>query len=166
MRPLKTFSFLILTFLPLQAVAQHLDFRHEQVDIELVIAVDVSGSVSKKLAAQQQTAFVEAFRSPDLQSAMLSGPKKKVAVTYFEFSSFGFQRTIVPWMTISRLADLTEFADILERSNPSENGGHTSISGALLFADTQLRTNDYQSYKNVVDIAGNGLSDVSAYGSK
>lgn len=131
----------------------------EQVDLELVLAVDVSGSVSSDLAFKQQTAFAAAFRDPTLQRAILSGPTQKVAVIYFEYSGLDNQRVVLPWTVLSNVKNIIRFADMLDANSSIRTGGETSISGALLFAQKRLMQSDFRSHRKVIDITGNGRNN-------
>lgn len=156
---LKYIAALWFLIVPIAARAEPIKNVLEQVDLELVLAVDVSGSVSKEMIVQQQTAFASAFRNPDLQRAILSGPNQKIAVVYFEYSSVDKQRVVVPWMTLTGANDIEQFAGLLENAPPSHLSGDTSISGAMLHARKLVKENVYHSYRKVVDITGNGRNN-------
>ena len=51
----------------------------EFVDVELVIAVDVSGSMSNREHELQRRGFLDAFSSPALIKAITSGPRGRIA---------------------------------------------------------------------------------------
>ena len=127
-----------------------------EVDLELILAADRSGSMSTVLRAAQRQGFVQAFRDRDLQRAIISGPIGKIAVLYFEWSDRHDQQVIVPWTVLGSAADVNAFADALQNAAISSDGGETSISAAMTFAVHELKTNDFISYRRVVDISGNG----------
>ena len=127
-----------------------------KVDLELVLAADRSGSMSAALRSDQRQGFVEAFRDHDLQRAIVSGPIGKIAVLYFEWSDQDDQEIIVPWTVLESADDMNVFADALQRSAMSPDGGETSISAAMAFAVQELEANAFSSYRRVVDISGNG----------
>jgi hypothetical protein len=54
------------------------------VDLELVLAVDVSRSIGVDEHQLQRDGYVAAFRHPDLLQAIKSGPFGRIAVVYFE----------------------------------------------------------------------------------
>lgn len=136
--------------------AENVNLVSEEVDLELVLAVDASGSVSSDLFEAQRSGFADAFRKPYLQRALLSGPLQKVAVVYFEYSGYSEQQLIVPWTILTGVEDMELFADALESSTISGTGGQTSISGAMIFAKGLLEGNDYTAFRKVVDVTGNG----------
>src|SRR5712692_5117943 len=80
---------------------------HVSVDIELVIAVDVSYSMDMDELAVQREGYAQAIVSKEFLQALKTGPKSKVAVTYFEWSASSDQRIIIPW----RVIDGPESAD-------------------------------------------------------
>src|SRR5687768_1500029 len=72
----------------------------QAVDLELVLAVDVSGSVDEEEAALQREGYVMALTDDRVVSAMGSGPLGTVAVTYVEWAGEDYQRTVVPWTLV------------------------------------------------------------------
>src|SRR5713101_964335 len=60
--------------------------KREAVDVELVIAVDVSYSMDPDEQALQREGYVEAISSRDLIDAVRKGPNGRIAVTYVEWA--------------------------------------------------------------------------------
>jgi len=87
------------------------------VDVELVIAVDVSYSMDLDELAVQREGYAQAIISKDFLQAMKTGPHSKVAVTYFEWSAWSDQKIIIPW----RLIDGPESADAQAIQKAHEN---------------------------------------------
>src|SRR5689334_7852537 len=77
------------------------------VDIELIIAADVSYSMDTDELTVQREGYAEAIVSREFLQALKGGPNGKIALTYFEWSAFGDQRVIIPW----RMIDGPETAD-------------------------------------------------------
>jgi Protein of unknown function (DUF1194) len=140
------------------ALAERRESGLQEVDLELVLAADVSGSVSLELARAQRLGFAAAFRDPDLQRALQSGPLGTVALVYFEWAGSTNQRLVVPWTLVSTTAEIAAFADRLEDAEPQVGGGETSISGAMLFSRHLFASNGYEGLRKVVDIASNGTN--------
>jgi hypothetical protein len=134
------------------AVAQIDDFY--DVDLELVLAVDVSRSMDMEELRVQREGYIQAFLHPDLIEAIRTGPFGRIAVTYFEWAGPGDRRLIVPWTLIESAEDGAVFAAHLER-NPITRASGTSISGAILFAGG-LFGQTYNGLRQVVDISGDG----------
>src|SRR2546423_12610218 len=85
------------------------DTKHNvsAVNVELVIAVDVSYSMDMDELALQREGYAQAIVSKDFLQALRAGPGSKVAVTYFEWSMSGDEKIIIPW----RVIDGPESAD-------------------------------------------------------
>ena len=138
------------------AVADPLGHETGEVDLQLVLAADRSGSMSRPLVEAQRNGFAAAFRTDELQNAILSGPLGRIAVVYFEWSDHSDQEVVVPWTILANADDIHHFARELERAAPPEKGGETSISGALYFAHRLLSSAGHLSRRTVVDVSSNG----------
>src|SRR6187455_129757 len=77
------------------------------VDVQLVIAVDVSYSMDPDEQALQREGYIAALTSPEFLHALREGMHGKVAITYFEWAGPYDQKIVVPW----RLIDGPEAAD-------------------------------------------------------
>ena len=132
------------------------------VDLELVLAVDVSGSVDEVEGRLQRMGYVNAFRSPAVLRAIQSGRRKSIAVTYMEWAGFDFQRVVVGWKRIHDCASAEEFAYLLCQA-PIGVGPYTSISGAIEFALPLFENNGFTSERRTIDISGDGPNNSGDY---
>lgn len=128
----------------------------DEVDLQLVLAADNSGSMGTSLREEQRRGFASAFRDLALQRAVMSGPVGRIAVTYFEWADIDDQQVIVPWTVLATPEDMERLAKTLETRHISLRGGETSISGAMAFARRLFQQSGFVSYRRVVDISGNG----------
>jgi hypothetical protein len=129
--------------------------RAPSVDIELVIAVDVSYSMDLDELAIQREGYAQAIVSKEFLQALKTGPNNKVALTYFEWSASSDQKIIIPW----RVIDGPESADAVANeimNTPVRRGSRTSISGAINFAMPLFEENPYRGLRRVIDISGDG----------
>ena len=138
------------------------DTRHNvpSVNVELVIAVDVSYSMDMDELAIQREGYAQAIVSKDFLQALRAGPGK-VAVTYFEWSMSGDERIIIPW----RVIDGPESADAVAAEimkTPVRRGSSTSISSAINFAVQLFEKNPYRGLRRVIDISGDGPNNDGA----
>jgi hypothetical protein len=138
------------------------DTRHNvpSVNVELVIAVDVSYSMDIDELAIQREGYAQAIVSKDFLQALRTGPGK-VAVTYFEWSMSGDERIIIPW----RVIDGPESADAVAAEimkTPVRRGSSTSISGAINFALQLFEETPYHGFRRVIDISGDGPNNDGA----
>ncbi|MEM7299596.1 MAG: DUF1194 domain-containing protein [Pseudomonadota bacterium] len=137
------------------AVFQHGVAAQERVDLQLVLAVDVSSSMDEQERALQRRGYEAAFRSPEVIAAIQSGPRGSIAVTYFEWSGTNAQQLIVPWSRISDEASSFAFSRLLETITPRKHDT-TSISGAMAFAERLLVESPLVGDRQVLDISGDG----------
>src|SRR5260370_25768109 len=103
------------------------------VDVELVLAVDVSYSMDPDEQALQREGYIAGFTSREFMQALRSGQHGKVAVTYFEWAGPYDQKIVVPW----RLIDGPEGADAFVKEigpAPSCRASRTPISAPLGFS--------------------------------
>ena len=128
------------------------------VDVELVLAVDISYSMDPDEQALQREGYVQALTSRDFLRALKEGMHGKIAVTYFEWAGYAEQKIIVPW----RLIEGPESADAVaaEIANaPYRRAARTSISGALLFALPLFESSGYRGARRVIDVSGDGTNN-------
>lgn len=132
------------------------------VDLELVMAVDTSGSMDRTKLALQRQGYINAFRHKDFARAIKSGPLGKIAIVYMEWAGPHYQNVLVPWTVIDSVQDANQFADNLAaqplNQPPPANRG-TSISEGLLFAATLLQQLGNRSGRAVIDISGDGANN-------
>ena len=125
------------------------------VDLKLVVAVDVSTSMSDEEQRLQRDGYASALRSPDIMHAIRSGRLGRIAIAYVEWARPEYQRLVVPWTVIDNAAEAAAIADEIERQSSAPQGG-TSISAALVTAGRLLRTSELQSDREIVDVSGDG----------
>jgi hypothetical protein len=130
----------------------------ERVDLELALAIDVSGSIDPQEAALQRDGYLKALVDPQVLRAIAGGERKKIAVTYFEWASFGYQRLIVDWSVISDQASAQAFVKRLAAA-PISTERWTSISAAIEFAMRRFETNPHKGGRRVIDISGDGRNN-------
>ena len=155
----------LVVFMIIFAIFLHSSFAWSaqvSVDLELVLAVDVSGSVDEVEGKLQRMGYVKAFRSPSVLRAIQSGRHKSIAVTYMEWAGFDTQRVVVGWKQIHDEASAEEFASLLSRE-PIGVGPYTSISGAIEFALPMFENNGFTSERRVIDISGDGPNNSGDY---
>ncbi len=124
-----------------------------EVDLELVLMVDVSRSMTERELEIQRKGYAEALRSDAVFAALQSGLLQTVAITYVEWA--GTQEVVIDWRLLQTRDDLDAFAEILtSRFDPALR--RTSISEALVFGARLIETNDYKGLRSVIDISGDG----------
>jgi hypothetical protein len=125
------------------------------VDVELVLAVDVSYSMDMDELAIQREGYAQAIVSKEFLQALKTGPNGKISVTYFEWAASSDQKIIIPW----RVIDGPETADAVANEimkTPIRRASRTSISGAINFAMPLFDENPHRGLRRVIDISGDG----------
>lgn len=137
-----------------QAVAH----AQEPVDLELALAVDVSGSIDDEEAQLQRDGYVAAFRDPGVIRAIEQGMLGRIAVAYYEWSGYGQIRVIVGWTLIENEKTAHAFASRLTLE-PPRTVRRTSISSAIDFALPFFERNKFDGARRVVDVSGDGANN-------
>ena len=128
------------------------------VDVELVIAVDVSYSMDPDEQALQREGYVQALKSREFLQALRQGGHGKIAITYFEWAGAADQKILMPW----RLIDGPEAADAVAAelaAAPYRRASRTSISGGLIFAKPLFDQSGYHGVRRVIDVSGDGANN-------
>jgi len=131
------------------------------VDVELVIAVDVSYSMDPDEQALQREGYILALTSKEFLQALRQGANGKIAITYFEWAGPSDQKVVMPW----RLIDGPEAADAVAAeiaAAPYRRASRTSISGALQFAKPLFDDSGYKGLRRVIDVSGDGANNAGA----
>ena len=133
----------------------------EPVDVELVLAVDVSLSMSPAELEIQRRGYAAALTHDNVLQAIADGAYGKIAVTYVEWAGTTWQRVIVPWTVIANRADAERVVAQLN-ARPPDSARRTSISGALTFGSDLFVESGFQGTKRVIDVSGDGPNNQGA----
>lgn len=125
------------------------------VDLELVLAIDTSGSVDTYEFSLQTRGIAEALRDPEIHAALRAYATRGVAMAAMQWSSRRQQAIAVDWMVVSDAASAVTFADRLERTGRLILG-ETAIADALSLAVDMLASNAFDGDRQVIDISGDG----------
>ncbi len=127
----------------------------EPVDVELVLAVDVSLSMSPEELEIQRSGYAAALTHERVLAAIADGIHGRIAVTYFEWAGTNSHHVVVPWTIIANGADADRVAAQLS-ARPPKSARRTSISAALGFGVDLLAESPFEGMKRVIDISGDG----------
>ena len=125
------------------------------VDVELVLAVDVSRSMSPRELEIQRRGYAEALVSDDVIGAIEGGLIGQIALRYVEWAGDGTQRVVVDWTLIGNRIQAQDFAARIV-ANFSASLRRTSISSALDHSRLSFHDNGYASQRQVIDLSGDG----------
>src|SRR5437870_4666328 len=132
------------------------------VDVELVLAVDVSYSMDPEEQALQREGYIAGITSRDFLQALRGGMHGRVAATYFEWAGPYDQKIVVPWRLIDGPEAADGFANEIARA-PYRRASRTSISGALNFANPLFDGSGYSGFRRVVDVSGDGANNSGTF---
>jgi Protein of unknown function (DUF1194) len=127
----------------------------EPVDLELVLAVDVSRSMDVEEQLLQRRGYVEAFRSKEVIDAITQGGYGQIAVLYLEWAGMGITNVVVPWTLINDTKSAVVFSDLLNMQQP-QRLSRTSISSALTRASAEFGTSQWKGLRRIIDVSGDG----------
>lgn len=159
---MKIFSILCLIFLGIFATA--FKAQSEEVDLELVLAMDASGSVSEKEYLLQLQGTAAAFRDLEIIEAIQAGPTGKIAVAIMLWSDAAFPKQKSPWFVLSDQSSISQFANFVEGFQVGQNnsvslgsGGGTGIGSGVQEALKMIATNGHSGLRKVIDVSGDGI---------
>lgn len=132
------------------AAGQDLD-----VDLELVLAIDVSQSVDAEEGRMQRQGYLEALTHPRVIDAIKNGRHGRIAITYFEWAGPGLWRRLTDWRVVKDLDSARAYVDELSRFTIARATG-TSISGAIEIGAALFDGNGLAGVRRVIDISGDG----------
>lgn len=127
----------------------------EEVDLELVLAVDISFSMDVEEQRLQRLGYLNAITSQEVVAAIRTGILGRVAVAYVEWAGAAEQHVVVDWQVISDQASADAFAEALTRA-PLRRAFRTSIAEAIAFSTDLIETNGYEAMRHVIDVSGDG----------
>lgn len=134
-------------------------FAQTAVDLQLVLAVDASGSVNQRRFELQQQGYVAAFRDPRVLHAIQSGATQAIAVTMVQWTGPELQVQVLPWTLINDAATAHAFAAAIAATPRQLFSGGTSISGVIDYAVPLILKSPFQGTRRVIDISGDGSNN-------
>jgi hypothetical protein len=126
------------------------------VDLELVLAVDASGSVDEDEYRMQLAGIAAAFRSEAVLAAIKSGPRGRIAVALLVWADATTPKERSDWHVVSDEASAAVFA-LLVDTFPRRAIGSTGIGAAIAEAIGMITENAIDAPRRVVDVSGDGV---------
>ena len=131
----------------------------QPVDLELVLAVDASSSVSADEFDLQIKGLAKAFRNPGVLEAVQAGGDLGIAVCLMQWSDNRKQMRAIDWTPVYDESTILALADAIEATPRYLIGGGTAIGGAIQFAVRQFDDNGFDGRRRVIDISGDGRTN-------
>ncbi|WP_082733725.1 DUF1194 domain-containing protein [Polycladidibacter hongkongensis] len=125
------------------------------VDVELILAVDISQSMDPDEQRIQREGYVAALTSDAFIDTIEFGPSGRIAAMYYEWGGENEQFIVADWQIISDRASAIEFANRIAES-PLRKVQRTSLSASIDFARAQFQSNSYKGLRQVLDVSGDG----------
>lgn len=128
------------------------------VDLQLVLAVDVSRSIDEVEAELQRRGYIEALTNDRVIDAILSGENARIAVCYTEWAGTHHQVVVLDWAVIDSPAAARRFADKLAEA-PRQSQSWTAVGAGLAHAGQRFDNSGFVSKRRVIDISGDGRTN-------
>ena len=124
-------------------------------DLELVLAVDASGSVDDQEFALQLGGIAAGFRDPKVRQAIGSGPFGRIAVELIVWADHQVPKDASGWFLVSGDADAEAFARLVE-GFPRRQNGATGIGEGVAAAVRAIEANGITGARKTIDVSGDG----------
>lgn len=134
-----------------------------EVDLELVLAMDGSGSISEPEYILQIEGTAAAFADPAIQQAILSGPTGRIAVSVLIWADAALPKFESGWYVIDSVASANHFAAVVLNFHQhsgrrfGKGGGGTGIGEGIRYALEMMRNNKHSGLRQVIDVSGDGV---------
>lgn len=129
-----------------------------EVDVQIVLAVDISYSMDPEEQRLQREGYVKAITSPEVLDAIRKGLVGKIAVSYLEWAGHHERQVVIDWRIIDGPESAQAFAAELQ-SKPYRRAFRTSISGAIQASVDLLEKSGLRSLRRVIDVSGDGSNN-------
>ncbi|MBX9758638.1 MAG: DUF1194 domain-containing protein [Beijerinckiaceae bacterium] len=130
----------------------------DDVDLQLALAVDASGSVNAYRFELQKSGYVAAFRDPQVLKAITSGMLGSIAVMMYQWTGPRMHVVTAPWTKIDNRESCERFAGMIDAAPRRLFGGGTSIAGALDYGVGVFTDSGFRSTRRVIDVSGDGAN--------
>ena len=133
--------------------------QRAEVDLNLALAVDASGSVNQVRFELQKRGYATAFANRQVLRAIRSGPHGAIGVTMYQWTGPGMNVPVIPWTLVRDEATIDQLASDIAASRRHLYGGGTSISGAIDFGVTLFALSPFGGGRRVIDVSGDGANN-------
>jgi hypothetical protein len=148
-------SLLIAAYACLPPIGSRAEAAEREVDLELVLAADISGSMDLKEAALQRRGFALAIRHPEVIKVIQQGRLGRIAIAYVEWAGDHYQRMMVGWRAVGDAKSAVAFAKEIGRLS-LRTERWTSISTAIIYSAHSFEGNGFRGRRRIIDISGDG----------
>ena len=128
------------------------------VDLQLVLAVDVSRSIDEVEAELQRRGYIDALTNDRVIDAILSGEHKRIAICYTEWAGTHYQTVVIDWTVLDSPAAARRFAEKLAEA-PRTSQSWTAVGAALAHAGQRFDSPGFAAKRRVIDVSGDGRTN-------
>jgi hypothetical protein len=129
----------------------------EDVELELVLLADSSGSIDMAEIVFQRQGYADAITDPRVLDTIAATAYGRIAVTYVEWAAAGNEDVVVPWTIIDGPESAAAFAEAL-MIPPRRAFGRNAIGSALLTGKRLIEGNDIEGWRKVIDFSGDSAN--------
>ena len=134
-----------------------LSARAETVDVQLVLAADVSLSVDDMEFLVQRHGYAAALQDPNVLKAIRAGRHGAIAVCFVEFASESQQKVVVDWTIIRDEGTAAIFSTNLLIA-PRSFTGYASLSGVIDFAAKHFNEGGIAADSRIINVSADGTN--------
>lgn len=128
------------------------------VDLLLVLAADVSRSITDEKYELQRKGYAAAMSDPEVLRAIAAGPRHRIAVAFVEWSGAGSQKLVIPWTAVGSEAEAQAFGAEVANA-PRSFADRTALGSAIDFSAGLFAEAPFASERRVIDVSGDGDSN-------
>ena len=129
-----------------------------QVDIELQLLLDISGSISTSAYDLQLLGYQAAFESDNVQNAIIGGTQGQIAVQLIMWSGPNQQSVMIDWTLVDSTSSANTLAsEIGTIARPFS--GWTAIGEAIEYAYPLFASNGFEGFDQIIDVSGDGTNN-------
>ena len=128
------------------------------VDLQLVLAVDVSRSIDEVEAELQRRGYIEALTNERVIDAILSGEHRRIAICYTEWAGTHYQTVVIDWTMLDSPGAARRFAEKLSEA-PRASQSWTAVGAALAHAGQRFDNSGFAPKRRVIDVSGDGRTN-------
>ena len=130
----------------------------DDVDLELVLLADTTGSIDFDEWRFQRQGYAEAITDPRVLAAITDGAHGRIALTYVEWAAEYAQDVVVDWTLIASAEDAQGFADRLMAA-PRRAYGRNAIGAAILKGVDLIETGPHNGFRKVIDFSADSANN-------
>lgn len=126
--------------------------------LELILAVDISGSIDQNEYALQTEGMAAAFETPQLAEAIIH-QEGGIYATLTQWSGATRQRQVTGWHHLTGPESMSDFANAIRQGGRNWRNYSTAIGEALFHAMKVGESAPADCKRKVVDMSGDGVSN-------